>query len=96
MVSARTTENSTRLGDFFFSFLPFRNDVKSDLKALIATKLFGRIDGGFGPAGGHRSNGLTPRRARNEISSPSKAMKGDVVGALYGTGGQQRCVVAMG
>lgn len=71
MVSARTTQNSTRLGEnfwwfFFFSssssFLPFRNDVKSDLKALIAAKLFGRIDGGFRPAGGRRSNGLTPQK----------------------------------
>lgn len=96
MVSARTTENSTWLGELFFFFSSFKNDVKSDLKALIATKLFGRIDGGFGPAGGHRSNGLTPRRARNEISSPRKAMKGNVVCALRGTGGQQRCVVAMG
>lgn len=69
MVSARTTQNSTRLGEnlwwFFFSsssFLPFRNDVKSDLKALFAAKLFGRIDGGFRPAGGRRSNGLTPQK----------------------------------
>jgi len=53
-------------GGFFFSssssFLPFRNDVKSDLKALFAAKLFGRIDGGFRPAGGRRSNGLTPQK----------------------------------
>lgn len=43
---------------------PFRNYAKGHLEALIPVKLCRRIDGGFGSAEGHRSNGLPPRRAR--------------------------------
>ncbi|KAJ7401527.1 hypothetical protein BTVI_95071 [Pitangus sulphuratus] len=41
-----------------------RNYAKGHLEALIPEKLRRRIDGGFGSAEGHRSNGLPPRQAR--------------------------------
>ncbi|RLV99709.1 hypothetical protein DV515_00009590 [Chloebia gouldiae] len=38
------------------------NYAKGHLEGLIPVKLCRRIDGGFGSAEGHRSNGLPPRR----------------------------------
>lgn len=63
----------------FFSF-PFRNYAKGHLEALILVKLCRRIDGGFGSAEGHRSNGLPPRRARRWELQPRShgwALEGD-------------------
>lgn len=85
LVSAKTTENSAGLRVFFwvgyclFSF-PFRNYAKGHLEALVLVKLCRRIDGGFGSAEGHRSNGLPPRRARRWDLQPRShgwALKGD-------------------